>query len=185
MQEQDAAQAPEETRRKLVRKTATLLRNLRSKHGTLRNGKSYQQDEQEAQVVTSLETSDQPTSEEDLRLPPLSRPRQPHPLRTAIATILGKRRRTAGAYRNMAAGDIKIHEDSTDVRQRGSRKMSVQPEEDAFEHESERSESDDEVDESVLDDMRKLEESFHGISSRYRLVNRIGEGRSCSVQSGS
>ena len=39
-------------------------------------------------------------------------------------------------------------------------------------------ESEDEVDESVVEDMRKLEESFRGISSKYRLINRIGEGDS-------
>ena len=37
-------------------------------------------------------------------------------------------------------------------------------------------ESEDEVDESVLEDMRRLEESFKGISQKYRLINRIGEG---------
>jgi hypothetical protein len=38
------------------------------------------------------------------------------------------------------------------------------------------SESEDEVDESVVEDMRRLEESFKGISQKYRLINRIGEG---------
>ena len=32
------------------------------------------------------------------------------------------------------------------------------------------------VDEAVLEDMRQLESSFKGISKRYRLVDRIGEG---------
>lgn len=36
--------------------------------------------------------------------------------------------------------------------------------------------SEDDVDESVAEDMRKLDETFQGISRRYRLVNRIGEG---------
>ncbi|OCT47717.1 Cell cycle serine/threonine-protein kinase hsk1 [Cladophialophora carrionii] len=35
-------------------------------------------------------------------------------------------------------------------------------------------ESEDEVDESVVEDMRRLEESFKGISQKYRLINRIG-----------
>ena len=35
----------------------------------------------------------------------------------------------------------------------------------------------EEVDESVAEDMRKLEESFKGISQKYRLINRIGEGQ--------
>lgn len=44
-------------------------------------------------------------------------------------------------------------------------------------------ESEDEVDESVIEDMRKLEESFRGISRKYRLINRIGEGE-ISIPSG-
>lgn len=43
------------------------------------------------------------------------------------------------------------------------------------------SESEDEVDESVVEDMRKLEESFKGISQKYRLINRIGEGECASA----
>jgi cell division control protein 7 len=34
----------------------------------------------------------------------------------------------------------------------------------------------EEVDESVREDMTKLEDTFPGISDRFRLVNRIGEG---------
>lgn len=48
-------------------------------------------------------------------------------------------------------------------------------------------ESDDVVNESVAEDMRKLEESFKGISQRFRLINRIGEGTipfRCLDQSG-
>jgi hypothetical protein len=37
-------------------------------------------------------------------------------------------------------------------------------------------EEDDDIDDSVVEDMRKLEESFKGISQKYRLINRIGEG---------
>lgn len=36
---------------------------------------------------------------------------------------------------------------------------------------------DDDIDDSVREDMRKLEGSFPGISGRFRLVNRIGEGK--------
>ena len=43
--------------------------------------------------------------------------------------------------------------------------------------EEDEEEEEDEIDESVVEDMRKLEESFRGISQRYRLINRIGEGR--------
>jgi len=38
-------------------------------------------------------------------------------------------------------------------------------------------ESEDEVETSVAEDMRQFEESFQNISQRYRLINRIGEGR--------
>ncbi|KAL2441491.1 Cell cycle serine/threonine-protein kinase hsk1 [Exophiala dermatitidis] len=41
--------------------------------------------------------------------------------------------------------------------------------------------SEDDVDESVVEDMRKLEENFKGISQRYRLINRIGEGTFSTV----
>ena len=40
----------------------------------------------------------------------------------------------------------------------------------------EEEEEEEEVDESVVEDMRKLEETFEGISLRYRMINRIGEG---------
>lgn len=43
--------------------------------------------------------------------------------------------------------------------------------------------SDDEVyDESVADEMEKLRVSFKGISKRFRLIKRIGEGRLRSIQ---
>ena len=45
---------------------------------------------------------------------------------------------------------------------------------------SDDTDSDDEPDESVMEDMKKLEESFEGISRRYRLINRIGEGQPTS-----
>ena len=41
-------------------------------------------------------------------------------------------------------------------------------------------ESDDEIDESVAEDIQKFEDSFKGITRRYRLINRIGEGRQMS-----
>jgi hypothetical protein len=38
------------------------------------------------------------------------------------------------------------------------------------------SDSDEEVDDTVAEDMARFEESFKGITRRYRLINRIGEG---------
>ncbi|KAJ5922628.1 hypothetical protein N7516_010331 [Penicillium verrucosum] len=43
------------------------------------------------------------------------------------------------------------------------------------------SDYEEEVDESVRGDMRKLEDTFPGISDRFRLVNRIGEGTFSTV----
>lgn len=48
---------------------------------------------------------------------------------------------------------------------------------DGFEDELEESETEDNVDSSVAEDMRKFEQSFGNISSKYRLSNRIGEGK--------
>lgn len=44
------------------------------------------------------------------------------------------------------------------------------------EDEEDDEDTENEVDETVADDMRKLEENFKGISQKYRLINRIGEG---------
>lgn len=43
------------------------------------------------------------------------------------------------------------------------------------------SDYEEEVDESVREDMKKLEDTFPGISDRFRLVNRIGEGMTGSA----
>jgi cell division control protein 7 len=36
--------------------------------------------------------------------------------------------------------------------------------------------SNEDIDDAVADDMERFEASFEGISDRYRLINRIGEG---------
>lgn len=38
--------------------------------------------------------------------------------------------------------------------------------------------SDEEVEDAVAEDMARFEESFAGINKRFRLINRIGEGKS-------
>lgn len=52
---------------------------------------------------------------------------------------------------------------------------SKQPHEDEVEGEN--------IDESVKEDMQKLEDTFPGVSERFRLINRIGEGKNlcCSA----
>ncbi|KAK2757857.1 hypothetical protein FQN54_004263 [Arachnomyces sp. PD_36] len=62
--------------------------------------------------------------------------------------------------------------------------LSSECEEEVYEEAEEGEEEDEEeeeVDESVLEDMRKLEESFEGISEKYRMINRIGEGTFSTV----
>ena len=89
---------------------------------------------------------------------------------------------------NMAHAAIAIHEDEDALLQESCCLQSSPKAKDMERHRSEdeasvdgsisddSDESEDEVDESVIEDMRKLEESFKGISQKYRLINRIGEG---------
>lgn len=41
--------------------------------------------------------------------------------------------------------------------------------------------SEEEVEDAVAEDMARFEESFAGITKRFRLINRIGEGEFCLV----
>jgi hypothetical protein len=82
---------------------------------------------------------------------------------------------------------VHIHEDDgTQSRQEHKRwamdaechiQLVSENDESSAETTSECSDDGDEIDESVAEDMRKLEESFKGISQKYRLINRIGEGK--------
>jgi hypothetical protein len=104
-----------------------------------------------------------------------------------------KERAAAIGKRKMGQNAILIHDDAQ-ARPHKLRKMDsrrqvvlVPDEEDELQQiegedtSSEASvESEEDVEESVAEDMRKLEESFKGISQKYRLINRIGEGKSAS-----
>lgn len=86
-------------------------------------------------------------------------------------------------HNKMAHAAIAIHEDeqydlSTDQVEEEDMAQVVSEEGDSANGSmSEATEdTEDEVDESVVEDMRRLEESFKGISQKYRLINRIGEG---------
>ena len=102
------------------------------------------------------------------------------------APAIGKRKRGTMGY-----SAINIHEDAQehDSDPHKHRKMlavddfQVVSEEEggSVDESTSETDSEDEVDDSVMDDMRKLEESFKGISQRYRLVNRIGEGKTCGT----
>ena len=111
------------------------------------------------------------------------------PESTITTFITGKRGRGS-----MGQNAVVIHEDSdTQTRPHKLRKTESRREIRAPDEREELQEvadgdtssdvsddSDDDVDESVAEDMRKLEESFKGISQKYRLINRIGEGKSAS-----
>ena len=96
---------------------------------------------------------------------------------TATAPSTRKRRRSMGH------SAIAIHEDGYDAnpQPRRLRKMAAQlaqdEESEQDESASDATDSEGEPDESVMEDMKKLEESFEGISHKYRLINRIGEGK--------
>lgn len=87
----------------------------------------------------------------------------------------------AAAGRNMGAADIHIHEDARpalrQTQQRTKMEQLVVSEEVYSDEEDDLVSTDDEVDESVAEDMQRLEENFKGISEKYRLINRIGEGK--------
>ena len=73
--------------------------------------------------------------------------------------------------------DSRIH--SLSIMERSQHIQRAESEEAGHDEESTEyveSEDDVDVDESVVEDMRKLEESFKGISQQYKLMNRIGEG---------
>ena len=91
------------------------------------------------------------------------------------AQKLGKRKRNIMGY------DIAIHEDQSATTQHlQPPEYQVMTESDPNVQYSDENEDDDEsedeIDETVAEDMHKLEESFTGISQKYRLINRIGEG---------
>jgi hypothetical protein len=88
----------------------------------------------------------------------------------------------------MGHPNIAIHEDANEVfhdaphsqhlRAKGMGQAHYEDDDESMEgpYSEDSEHSEDEVDESVMEDMHKLEESFKGISQKYRLINRIGEG---------
>lgn len=102
-----------------------------------------------------------------------------------ITTALGKRKR-----QDMGQTTVQIHEDGQrngrthvkDEEMDGHVQLVSDDEDDPPEYSDEATDSDEEPDESVAEDMRKLEENFKGISQRYRLINKIGEGTGILLQ---
>jgi len=74
-----------------------------------------------------------------------------------------------------------IHHDDMDESMEENDEMEESKVEDGEEMEvednSEDSDSDQDVDASVKEDIRKFQETFKGINERFRLINRIGEGK--------
>jgi len=82
-----------------------------------------------------------------------------------------------------AAGTINVHEDIEDRYESTEEEVMIDNEDvegdvqsDAGSYSSEG--SDDVSDPAVEEDMRKFEQAFEGITDRFRLINRIGEGES-------
>jgi len=80
----------------------------------------------------------------------------------------------------MGHNNITIHEDTSARTQHlHVPEFQIMTEHDPnvpYSDEEEDDQSEYEVDDTVAEDMRKLEENFKGISQKYRLINRIGEG---------
>ena len=159
---------------KLARKASGLVKGLRTrKQRTLR---ATERDD----VGTS------PSSSISVAKAPARRLNKQERKNATAAPAIGKRKRGEMGY-----NAIDIHEDVQQHYHHAHehRKMlavddfQVVSEEEGGSADESTSETDseDEVDDSVMDDMRKLEESFKGISQRYRLVNRIGEGKICNT----
>jgi hypothetical protein len=156
--------------RKLAQKASGLLKGLRSKQSLRRHGKGR------AKLDGVKVDTHVPSETEHKQSHPETRPLRD--ATTASATTALRKRRRYNT-RNMSQNIITIHEDATAATgrlQRSSKMSFTSPQFDLFDQDSDSTESDEEVDESVLEDMRKLEENFAGISRKYRLVNRIGEG---------
>jgi len=98
---------------------------------------------------------------------------------------------TSRRNRNMGHYAVNIHEDTEAVDRHAMKARKVEDhgrvrlvsddemsgtDDEEEESEFEETESEEEIDETVAEDMLKLEQSFKGISQKYRLINRIGEG---------
>ena len=76
-----------------------------------------------------------------------------------------------------ARTSLQRHVDQIDVHEDDLKEQDVETLDESIDalEESERS-SDEEVEQSVAEDMSRFEETFVGINKRFRLINRIGEG---------
>ena len=158
---------------KLARKASGLVKSLRTRK--LRALRAEESDDVGSPSLSSIPVVKAPARRLD---------KQERANSTA-APATGKRKRGEMGY-----DAINIHEDARehDYQAREHRKMQAvddsqvvsEGEGGSADESASGTDSEDEVDDSVMDDMRKLEETFQGISQRYKLVNRIGEGKICN-----
>jgi cell division control protein 7 len=86
------------------------------------------------------------------------------------------------ALRGVPAGVFELKRSSSGQGLQAAKERYASEEEDRRTSQGERPhgeseyEEEEEVDETVREDMSKLEDTFPGISERFRLINRIGEG---------
>ncbi|KIW61206.1 hypothetical protein PV05_01360 [Exophiala xenobiotica] len=185
---------------KLSRSARGVLRSLRPRAADIKSTKSTKSPRSSRNsktrynvVLTSVDASE---AEEEGTVSSRRRPgefevQRPAAGNSASACILGKRR--GHEANDMGHPNIAIHEDPDEVfhdaphsqhlRAKGMGQGHYEDDDESMDGScSEDSEhSEDEVDESVMEDMHKLEESFKGISQKYRLINRIGEGTFSTV----
>ncbi len=84
--------------------------------------------------------------------------------------------------RRGSGNPLAIHEDEPQRRTaardtRHEFDESERPMEDSGRTQSADSDDEEEPEDSVLEDMQKFQNSFANITTKYRLINRIGEGR--------
>ncbi|KIW28301.1 uncharacterized protein PV07_07977 [Cladophialophora immunda] len=170
---------------KLAKSARGVLKSLRPKQTILQSTKTSKTPSSRYHVLLSDSgVGDTPEKEAE---PESASTRHREKAQRPAAGIQGKEVRERLEQGNMGHPSIAIHEDAQEQLhgdQEEVDNMARLAEEedsldDSFSEDSEQSE--DDVDESVVDDMRRLEESFKGISQKYRLINRIGEGTFSTV----
>ncbi|OAP58622.1 cell division control protein 7 [Fonsecaea erecta] len=176
---------------KLAKTARGVLKSLRRKQTNLQSIKTSQALSSRYHVLLSDSgVGDTPEKEAESQSA-FASTRHRKKARRPAAGIPGKEVRERLEQGNMGQTSIAIHEDAHERFCGGEGEVDnmvqCQAEEDDFLHDSlleesdESDDDDDDVDESVVDDMRRLEESFRGISQKYRLINRIGEGTFSTV----
>ena len=159
---------------KLAKSARGVLKSLGPKQSNLKPAGTSTTSKTRYNVVLTDPRGGDTTEEDEEPVPASVR----HPEKARRAAAAGKDTRS-----KMAQTAISIHEDpqqelSTDQVEADDMAQIGSGDGESIDEPTSASsdESEDEVDESVVEDMRRLEESFKGVSQKYRLINRIGEG---------